>query len=131
MALPAVTTPKTYDLRISQGSTFTRSLEVYIATPGDVDLTGCTFAAKIRDKFGVSSVVIIILTVTTTAPGLLVGQFSIDLTAAQTAALAVPAATPDDVREALIGVWDLEITSGTAVYRYVQGDVYLSREATY
>lgn len=129
MALPAITTPASYDLKISQGSTFTRSCAIWVATPGDTDLTGCTFAAKIRDKFGASSTVIISLTIDTSL--IASGQWVISLTAVQTAGLTVPAGTADDQREAIIGVWDLEITSGATVYRYAQGDVYLSREVTY
>ena len=129
MALPPIATPLSYDLRIMQGSTLNRDCVLFVTTVGDTDLTGCTFAAKIRDKFGGASTVIISLTMATA--GIAVGQFSFGLTAAQTAGLAVPAGTPDDQREALIGVWDLEITSGATTYRYAQGSVYLSREVTY
>ena len=95
------------------------------------DLTGCTTSAKIRDNFpSGTSVVLATLTcnITTTLGA---STITVAQTMAQTAALSVPAATPVDVRAAVIGVWDLEITDGTNTYRFAEGNVTLSREATY
>jgi hypothetical protein len=59
------------------------------------------------------------------------GEITVSLTSSETAALDVPTGTADDVREASIGYWDLEITTtGSEVYRYVEGEVTLSREVT-
>lgn len=120
-------TVQNYTLNIVQGSTLSLSCAI---TQGGVayDLTGYTIAGKIRTKFSsASSLQDLTLTVTNAAGGL----FTLSLTAAQTAALAVPStSTTPDTRENPIGVYDVEITSGATVIRIMQGSVMLSQEAT-
>jgi hypothetical protein len=123
--------PGRYDLEIPQGSTYSVTFTFTdTATGAVIDLTGVTsVAAKIRDNFGSGS------TVLETFSGALVGdgstgQVTISLSAAETAVLSAPAGTPDTARDAQIGYWDLELTDSGGTYRYLQGGVYLSREAT-
>lgn len=129
-SVPAVTAAKSVDLVINQGSTFSRSCQLYFTTPGDVSLTGCTVTAKIRANFANPGAGVI-ATFSVDTSLLASGQWTISLTVAQTAALAVPSGTADDVRVVSIGDWDLEITDGTSTYRYFEGSVSLSRKVTF
>jgi hypothetical protein len=126
MALPVTSKATAYDLAIVQGSTLTRVFQVVI---GGViqDLTGVTAASKVRDVFTGSVIQLLTCSVVTGANS----TVTVSLTMAQTAALTVPAGTPADVRVSSIGVWDLELTDGVSTYRFAEGIVTLSREATY
>jgi hypothetical protein len=117
-----------WPLLIQQGSDLKSGVQFNYQDEA-VDLTGCTFAGKIRDKFGASSTVLQTLSFNTSA--LASGYIEITLTAAQTAAMTVPVGTNDDQREAVIGVYDVELTQGGVVTRVLYGQVTLSREATY
>jgi len=112
----------TYALVINQGETFSRVIAILVDSVV-LDLTGYTVAAKIRATFDAASGTAITAAVTTAAAG----EVTISLTAAQTAALSV---TSPGTREASLGFWDLEITTGAVVTRVLQGTVTLSQEAT-
>lgn len=133
MPLPATNKASTVNLTISQGSTFSYSFQVVTTNPdGSVasifDLTGCTAGAKIRVNFPGSVVVVLTCVINTVAAQ---STIVISLTPTQTAALTLPGSPAADVRSATIGVWDLELTLGTDTYRFAEGIVTLSREATY
>ena len=127
MALPVTSKATAYDLAIVQGSTLTRVFQVQDTNGTIIDLLGVTAAAKIRDAFTGSVIVTLTCPVVTGASS----TVTVTMTSAATAALTVPAGTPADVRVATIGVWDLELTDGTNTYRFAEGVVSLSREATY
>lgn len=131
MPLPAQSQATTYPLVISQGSTYSKSFQVADVNGVVYDLTGCTAAAKIRDNFPSATSVVLATLTCNISTTLGVSTITVSQTMSQTAALNVPAATPVDVRAAVIGVWDLEITDGTNTYRFAEGNVTLSREATY
>lgn len=126
MALPVTSKATSYDLAVVQGSTLTRVFQVIIG--GAIqDLTGVTAAAKVRDVFTGAVLQLLTCTVVTGVNS----TVTVSLTQAQTAALTVAVGTPADVRVSSIGVWDLELTDGVSTYRFAEGIVTLSREATY
>jgi hypothetical protein len=100
-----------YTLYIDQGANFTESITV-----NNVDLTTATISSKMRPTYASSS-----FTSFTITPTLLSGgQFTMSLTAAQTAAL-----TPGKY------VYDLIYSIGGNVIRVMQGIVDVSPMATY
>jgi len=90
------------------------------------DLTGRTLAGKIRRKF--SDALALADFAITIIGAHTAGRFDVDLTPTQTAALSPVSAS--DIREELMGVFDIEMTLGAAVERIVEGPVILSQEAT-
>ena len=119
------------NILIEQGADYVQNYQVLDEETGDpVDLTGATFAAKIRRKFDDAAA---LLSFTVTAVDLTLGQFSVTLTNTQTVALTLPGytAAPQNVtREGNYGTWDLEYTLSSVVYRALQGTVTLSQEDT-
>lgn len=117
-----------YTLAITQGSTL--SLTGSITQGGAVfDLTGYTIAGKIRRKFSDAAALQALTCTITDAAG---GLFTVSLTAAETAALAVASTypSPDATRLLTLGTFDVEITTGATVTRILEGGVTLSQEDT-
>lgn len=128
MSLVIPTEPATHDLTLLVGSTFEISLGLTATDTGlPLDLTGLTARAKCCDDFGSSPFLTLTCAITTPATA---GVIVISATIAEIAS--IPAPTPLKARQRVyqIGVWDLEITDGTKVARYLQGTVSWSREAT-
>jgi hypothetical protein len=97
-----------------------------------VDLTGCIAKAQIRPTYASTEV---LAEFTATVAVDQVNQRGIvllSLTAAQTAALAVPSsAQPDDAGYYLIGVWDVQITYPDGrVQTYLVADARLHPQVT-
>jgi len=100
-----------YNLYIDQGTTFTENITI-----PNVDLTTATIASKMRSDYDSTTAT----SFTITPISLTSGQFSISLSATQTAAL-------------LSGryVYDVIYTIGTTVVRWVEGIVTINPMATY
>lgn len=128
MTIPAVSSAANLDLTIQQGSDFAYVLTITSDGSTPVDLSSTTCAAKIRSDFGTSATVL--ATITATVTDAANGEITLSLTDTVTAALGVSASATDNSRTVQIGYWDLELTEATLVYRYVQGAVTISREAT-
>lgn len=129
MATEPVTQAAAYSLVIMQGSTLSLVLRMTDAAGDAIALDDVSSVdAVIREDFAASGV---LETMSASVTNASQGEITIALTSAETAAMDVPAGTADDVREAKIGYWDLEITTtGGEVYRYIEGEVTLSREVT-
>jgi len=112
-----------YDITIFQGEDFDLTVTVDRGTPGDWDITGLTIAAKIRETFDGDEVEAFTPTITD-GPN---GEFTLTLTAVETAALVGPGG---DERKNRFGHYDVEITDAGVVTRVLQGRVSLSQEAT-
>ena len=124
MPVPITTQPQRYNFVIFQGVNFYRPVVIGgILTPKN--LTGCTATAKIKDSFTGA----LIIALACTIPNPTDGYVYIKLTKAQTAALVLPNVAAG-VRLGRLGVWDLELDDGTDAYRFLEGEVQLSREAT-
>lgn len=124
-------TTQNYTLALVQGQTLSLSCA---ATQGGVayPFTGYSIRGKIRRRF-TDAASLVDLTVTIT--DILGGLFTVELTAAQTAALTLDTATLPagalNARDNTIGVFDVEIYDGSGVViRILQGAVTLSQEAT-
>ncbi len=130
MALQPVLRAANYTMTIQQGSNLYLLLTLVDSTETAYNISDVTSVdAKIRDNFGATSSVIQTLTAAVTDAAN--GKVLVSLTAAQTAALDVPAGTDDDVRSARIGYWDIEFTNSAGdIYRYLEGEAFLSREVT-
>jgi hypothetical protein len=111
-----------YNIEIEQGATFQRSmtLDEYNADTSqmeDLDLTGYTFAGKIRDEKEDTSAMISFTIVITNA---LTGAIQVSLTAAQTSTLTAGTA-----------YYDIEMTRDSGeIIRLLEGVVNISREIT-
>lgn len=117
-------TPATLNIKIYQGSTFTKPFQWKTGEPAaPVDLTGCTARMQIRKKVTDTTPVISLTTensriVLTDAAN---GKFEIRLTAEDTTSMIMTT-----------GVYDFEIVypGGEPVYRLFQGDVEVAPEIT-
>lgn len=129
MATQAITQAANYTLRIMQGSTLSLVLRMTDENGDAIVLDDVSSVdAAIREDFTATTALETLDASVTNASQ---GEITVSLTSSETAALDVPTGTADDVREASIGYWDLEITTtGSEVYRYVEGEVTLSREVT-
>jgi hypothetical protein len=108
-----IMTATTQHLTIEQGVAFSQAIAV-----GD-DYDDLQPTAQIRDRFNGR------LVADLTCSVVAAGSTTVSLTAAQTAALCILDDQRPDLREALLGQWDLVTT-----VRHVQGRVTLSRSAT-
>lgn len=119
------------DLYIEQGSTFFRKLKFTDnqPTPVEIDLTGYTYAGKIRKTIGDGTV---LANFTCTVLNQLTnpGEMTVELTAAQTAALPLKAQkTATRVTEAF--AYDVEVTYPSGVVeRVLEGVCNVSPEVT-
>ena len=116
-----------YKLFIEQGSTLTRSVSLKNTDGTAYDLTGATIAGEIRQT-ATAVTKIIDLTVTISAPATL-GQFTISLTATQTAGLPVVANTGPEIIPTLYA-YDVQMTNGAVVTRLFQGEAIVSPQVT-
>lgn len=98
-------------------SVYNKSLAPDAAGQTPVDLTGCTISAKGKAKIGDASP---LFTFTSTIPTPLKGHCRLELSAAQTSAMAWTS-----------GVWDVFITfpDGT-VTKYLEGNMVLDKSVT-
>ncbi len=117
-------TASTLHLTVEQGATFSQTIAVtsgaattYDAYTARAKLRQCGFRGAVLAEFTCSAIA--------------AGSMTISLTAAQTALLVAPVWARVDDRSVQVGVWDLELVSGSTVVRSREGVVKLSREATY
>ena len=127
MALPDAlksTTPAEINITICQGETYL-ALYQFQNAGANIDLTGCTATAKVKDTFTGTTLATFVCTI----PSPTDGTVRIALTPATTTALTAtfPSASTRDV---VFGVWDFEVTDGTDTIRGAQGTATLSREVT-
>lgn len=128
MAIPAVNDATDYPITINKSCDFLETLTITTDGSTPVDLTSATGAAKIRSDFGTAATVLATFTVTITDAAN--GVLTLELTDTVTDGLGASTDATDENRTVQIGFWDLELTEGTKTYRYVQGSVTVSREAT-
>ena len=118
------TTPAEINITVKQGQTYLEQYQFQNAG-ANIDLTGCTATAKIKDTFTGT----LLATFTCTIPVPADGTVRIALLPATTAALT--ATFPDtSTRAVVFGVWDFEVSDGTDIIRGAQGTATLSREVT-
>jgi hypothetical protein len=97
-----------YPIKVRVGATYYLNLQLLDETEvTPIDLTGATFASKIKTKPGKTGVPI--QTITVTPVDLTIGKISLNLTAAETTAL--------EGHEAKNYAWDLFITYGEGTVR--------------
>ena len=128
MAIPKITQAQTDNIIIVQGADYVQDYQVTNDAGTPIDLTGVTFESKIRSDFGTSATVLETFTVTMVDAA--TGTFQASLTDTQTEALGVSAQAVDSTRNVPIGFWDLYLIFSGEKFRYVQGTISVSREAT-
>lgn len=112
---------------IEQGATYSQAVSLKDGDGNPYNLTGYTIAAKIRPT-ATSSTLTATFTIAIDSPATL-GTFTMSLSAATTATLPVDANSgPENVPT--LFTYDVNITSGTTVYRILQGEVIVSPEVT-
>lgn len=117
-----------YDFLIEEGATFTRTITWQDSAGAGITLTGKTVAAKLRAKTS-DNKEIVSFTCTVANQGTYPGRFTLSLTATQTAALPTAFARSAN-KEILELAYDIEITSGSEVYRLLEGIASISPEVT-
>ena len=118
----------TYNFTIEQGATFTKVITWKDSSGAGINLTGYTITGKIKRKTS-DQTALATFTATLANQGTSPGQFTISLTATQTGAL--PAVTGPTAEKVLLEcVYDIEATTGSTVYRILEGVVSISPEAT-
>lgn len=117
------------DLNIEQGATFEKTFTIKDSLAAAIDLTGWTFAGKIRHRYDSPATV---ATFTTAVLNQVTnkGQFTISLTAAQTSA--IPVDPSDSINRDLTEyLYDIEATKpDTKKDRVLEGKVKVSPEVT-
>lgn len=118
----------TYNFTIEQGATFSKVITWKDSSGAGINLTGYNVTGKIKRKTS-DQIAIASFTATlanqTTNPG----QFTLSLTATETAAL--PTVAGSTAQKVLLEcVYDVEATTGSTVYRLLEGVVSISPEAT-
>lgn len=121
-------TALTYDFTIEQGATFSRDIEIQDGNGDPIDLTGSTFAAKLRSRYSESAT---LATFTCAIQGSAVlGILRMSLTAAQTSTIEVDDADGPS-KQFTYGCYDLEWTKADAsIVRLIEGVVKISPEVT-
>lgn len=118
----------TYNFTIEQGATFSKIITWKDSTGAGINLTGYTIAGKIKRKTS-DQTALATFTATLANQGTNPGQFTLSLTATETAAL--PTVIGPTAQKALLEcVYDIEATTGSTVYRLLEGIVSISPEAT-
>jgi hypothetical protein len=110
----------TYNITLEQGATFAVQLLWQDENATPINLTGFTAEMQIRKS---SKADIALITLTDTAGltlGGSAGTIDVLISASETAAL------PSD----FIGVYDLEINSGSEIIRLIEGQVVVNAEVT-
>jgi hypothetical protein len=124
-ALKSEETPATIDIDIVRGDTF--YLELQLQDNGtNIDISGNTAVAKVRDAFGAVSP---LLTFTCTIPTGTDGIVRLYAAPAATVALAMPVGTSTSTRRAQIGYWDVDISDGTEKRTFAIGAAWLIIDA--
>lgn len=117
-----------YDTIIEQGATFTRTITWKDSSGAGINLTGYTVAGKVKSKVS-DKIELLSFTVVIANQGTNPGQFTISLSATQTATL--PAVYSADGKKQILDlVYDVEATTGSTVYRVIEGILSNSPEIT-
>lgn len=118
-----------YDITVKQGEDFRLSFTVEMPAGSALDVSGYTWAGKIRRAFAdVASLVDFSFDTSSAASGIIVAQLTDTQTAALTATSTLSAREREDNNFA---VYDIEGTDGSGIIRrYLEGRVVLSLEAT-
>ena len=118
----------TYNFTIEQGATFSKVITWKDSSGAGINLTGYTITGKIKRKTSDQSA-LATFTATLANQGTNPGQFTLSLSATDTASL--PTITGPTAEKALLEcVYDVEATTGSTVYRLLEGIVSVSPEAT-
>jgi hypothetical protein len=118
----------TYNFTIEQGATFSKVITWKDSSGAGINLTGYTITGKIKRKTSDQNA-LATFTATLANQGSNPGQFTLSLTATVTASL--PSVTGPTAEKALLEcVYDVEATTGSTVYRLLEGIVSVSPEAT-
>lgn len=117
-----------YNFILQQGATFSQLITWKDDNGIGINLTGYVVSGKIKRKTSDASALLSFTTVLSnqnTNPG----EFTISLTAAQTATL--PTVVGPTAQKALLEcVYDIEASIGSTVYRLLEGVVSISPEVT-
>jgi hypothetical protein len=117
-----------YNMTISQGESFGLLLTLADSSDDPIDLTGCMVRGQIRENAS-SSPVLASFTAEIQDPETL-GQVQISLTAAETAAIPVPA-TESATKTSVVYAYDLELVyANGSVKRLLEGLCTVSPEVT-
>jgi len=109
-----------YNIKIERGATFSLVLTWKDETEAPVNLTGYTARMHIREKASSSTT---LLELTTENSGIVLGGVL------GTIEISIPAATSTAFPWS-VGVYDLELVSGSFVKRMLQGNVTVDTEVT-
>ncbi len=115
-----------YNLTIEQGATYSTAFTYKDSAGAAINLTGYTITSELKRKISDSSPIMAFTCTVTNAAN---GQFSIALTAAQTALLPTfPNSSAD--KNLLPLYYDIIATSGATVIRILEGIAYISPRIT-
>jgi hypothetical protein len=103
-----------FDLEIKQGASFSQTFALADGSGTAMTLTGYTAASQMRLRYDATDYVSLTCAIATST-----GQITISLTPTQTAAL-----------QPKTYVYDVELTSGSTVERYIEGKIVVSPEVT-
>jgi hypothetical protein len=120
-----------YEMSIEQGAAFSLLLTITDSEAARVDLTGHTFRGQIRKTYSSTDIVVsFTFTLSDQTSGATRGQVTVSLTATQTAAITVDAAS-GQTRPETKYIYDIESETGAGVVtRWLQGLVKVSPEVT-
>lgn len=119
-----------YDIVVDQGSTFRKTITWKDSSGSAVNLTGYTARMQARTTMSASSTIV---QLTTANGGITLGGSAgtIDLYISDTDTAEFPTAVPSGFSDALVGVYDLELISGSGdVTRLLHGDFIVNPEVT-
>lgn len=117
-----------YNFTIEQGATFSKVITWKDSTGAGINLTGYTVTGKIKRRT-TDQTALATFTATLANQGSNPGQFTLSLSATETAAL--PTASGPTAEKVLLEcVYDIEASSGGTVYRLLEGIASVSPEAT-
>lgn len=118
----------TYNITIEQGATFSKVITWKDSTGAGINLSGYTITGKIKRRTS-EQTALATFTATLANQGTNPGQFTLSLTASETAAL--PSASGPTAEKVLLEcVYDVEASTGGTVYRLLEGIASISPEAT-
>jgi len=117
-----------YNFTIEQGATFSKVITWKDSAGAGINLTGYTISGKVKRKTS-DQTALATFTASLANQGTNPGQFTISLTAVQTATL--PTATGPSAEKVLLQcVYDIEASISGTVYRLLEGIASISPEAT-
>ena len=117
-----------YDTIIENGATFQRVFNWKDSAGVGINLTGYTITGKVKAKTS-DKAALATFTVAVSNQGTSPGEFTVSLSATQTAALPSKYSA-DGRKEELNLYYDIEATTGSTVYRVVEGILIGSPEVT-